>query len=100
MREFEWVCVCVSEGEMSDLTIYTVRNKFVLCSGRLTLTCLSNLHTVFLSAGAHAMREWLVLRLLHVFRVCLSICASGTYHIRNTSYVTMQLHYIAAFGGL
>ena len=37
------------------------------------LTMLAN---VFLPAGARAAREQLALRLLYVFRVCLSVCAS------------------------
>ena len=55
------------------------------------------------------MRERLVLRLLYVFRVCLFVCSlfvclfvrphlSRVQYI--TSYVTMQLQCIAAFGGL
>ena len=57
----------------------------------------------FLPAGAHAARERLVLRLLYVFRVCLSVCLfvcalSRVQYVK--SYVTMQLQYIAAFGGL
>ena len=54
------------------------------------------------------MRERLVLRLLYVFRVCLfvglSVCLIVRPHLSRaqyvTSYVTMQLQYIAAFGGL
>ena len=55
----------------------------------------------FLPAGA---RERLVLRLLYVFRVCLFVCLSVRPHLSRaqyiTSYVTMQLQCIAAFGGL
>ncbi len=46
----------------------------------------------------------LVLRLLYVFRVCLFVCLSVRPHLSRaqyiTSYVTMQLQCIAAFGGL
>ena len=55
----------------------------------------------FLPARA---RERLVLRLLYVFRVCLFVCLSVRPHLSRaqyiTSYVTMQLQCIAAFGGL
>ena len=60
---------------------------------------------MFLPAGA---RERLVLRLLYVFRVCLLaclfVCLSVRPHLSRaqyiTSYVTMQLQCIAAFGSL
>ena len=60
---------------------------------------------MFLPAGA---RERLVLRLIYVFRVCLFVCLSVCLFVRPhlsraqniTSYVTMQLQCIAAFGGL
>ena len=56
---------------------------------------------LFLPAGARAARERLVLRLLYVFRVCLFVCASALITCAYiTSYVTMQLQCIAAFGGL
>ena len=55
----------------------------------------------FLPAGA---RERLVLRLLYVFCVCLFVCLFVRPHLSRaqyiTSYVTMQLQCIAAFGGL
>ena len=52
----------------------------------------------FLQAGA---RERLVLRLLYVFRICLSVCPHLSRAQYATSYVTVQLQYIiAAFGGL
>ena len=58
--------------------------------------CLSKL----LPAGA---RERLVLRLIHA-SVCLSVCLFVRPHLSRvqniTSYVTMQLQCIAAFGGL
>ena len=55
-----------------------------------------------------AFRTWkctiLVLRLLYVFRVCLFVCLFVRPHLSRaqyvTSYVTVQLQYIAAFGGL
>ena len=42
----------------------------------------------FLPAGAPRAREWLVLRLLNVFRVCLFVClfvclCVRTYHVSN-----------------
>ena len=64
---------------------------------------------IFLPAGARAARERLVLRLIYVFRVCLFVCLSVCLlivrpHLSRaqniTSYVTMQLQCIAAFGGL
>ena len=60
---------------------------------------------LLLPAGARAARERLVLRLLYVFRVCLFVClfvcASALITCAYiTSYVTMQLQCIAAFGGL
>ena len=61
----------------------------------------------FLPAGARAARERLVLRLLYVFHVCLFVCLYCLFvhpHLSRaqykTSYVTMQLQCIAAFGGL
>jgi len=62
----------------------------------------------FLPAGVRAARERLVLRLLYVFRVCLFgcllVCLFVPPHLSRvqyiTSYVTMQLQCIAAFGGL
>ena len=53
-----------------------------------------------LPAGARAARERLVLRLLYVFRVCLSVRPHLSRAQYNTSYVTTQLQCIAAFGGL
>ena len=54
-----------------------------------------------LPAGA---RKRLVLKLLYVFRVCLFVCLSVRPHLSRaqyiTSYVTMQLKCMAAFGGL
>ena len=62
---------------------------------------------MFLPAGARAARERLVLRLLYVFRVCLSVLFVVRPHLSRaqytTSYVTMQLqciHGIAAFRSL
>ncbi len=55
---------------------------------------------IFLPAGARAARERLVLRLLYVFRVCLFVRPHLSRAQYITSYVTMQLQYIAAFGGL
>ena len=52
---------------------------------------------LFLPAGA---REWLVLILLYVFRVCLFVRPHLSRAQYITSYVTMQLQCIAAFGGL
>ena len=56
------------------------------------------------TAGACAARERLVLRLLYVFRVCLFVCLFVHPHLSRaqyiTSYITMQLQCIAAFGGL
>ena len=54
----------------------------------------------YLPAGARAARERLVLRLLYVFRVCLFVRPHLSYAQYITSYVTMQLQCIAAFGGL
>ena len=58
-------------------------------------------YIILLPAGA---RERLVLRLLYVFRVCLFVCLFVRPHLSRaqyiTSYVTMQLQCIAAFGGL
>ena len=49
----------------------------------------------FLPAGARTAREWLVLRLLYVFHVCLFVCLSVHPHLSRAqyimSYVTMQL---------
>ena len=54
----------------------------------------------FLPAGARAAGEQLVLRLLYVFRVCLFVCPHLSRAQYITSYVTMQLQCMAAFGGL
>ena len=44
----------------------------------------------FLPAGARAAREWLVLRLLYIFRVCLFVCLCVcTYHVRNILHHTL-----------
>ena len=48
---------------------------------------------IFLPAGARAARERLVLRLLYVFRVCLSVRPHLSRAQYITSYVTMQLQY-------
>ena len=57
-----------------------------------------------LPAGARVACERLVLILLYVFRVCLFVCLFVRPHLSCaryiTSYVTMQLLCIAAFGGL
>ena len=72
---------------------------------KIALFCLIyKLQRKFLPAGARAARERLVLRLLYVFRVCLFVCLFVCPHLSRaqniTSYVTMQLQCIAAFGGL
>ena len=54
----------------------------------------------FLPAGARVARERLVLKLLYVFRVCLFVRPHLSRAQYITSYVTMQLQCIAAFGGL
>ena len=61
------------------------------------------LPSLLLPAEARATRKWLVLITFSVF-VCLFVCLSVCLHFSCaqyvTSYVTMQLQYIAAFGGL
>ena len=68
------------------------------------------LQFTLLPAGARAARERLVLRLIYVFRVYLFVCLFVCLFVivrphlsraqKITSYVTMQLQCIAAFGGL
>ena len=55
---------------------------------------------LFLPAGARAAHKRLVLRLLYVFRICLFVRPHLSRAHYITSYVTMQMQCIAAFGGL
>ena len=59
---------------------------------------------IFLTAGARSAREWLVRTLLYVFHICSLFCLFVHLHLSHaqyvTSYVTMQLQYVPAFGGL
>ena len=45
------------------------------------------------------MRKWVVLTLLYAFRVCLFVSLFVCPHLSRAQYVSMQLQYIAAFGG-
>ena len=66
---------------------------------------------MFLPAGARAARKRLVLRLLNVFRVCLSVCCASEVEAAQQTDITCAIYYIiryyanavyyiAAFGSL